>query len=92
MSRRFSLTARSAGLAALTLLGFASPAPPAARAAEQAPTKQQDRFEADFLKGMIDHHAMAVEMAMACDDRAVHDDLCDRIIAAQTAEMETMQG
>lgn len=66
-----------------------------ARADGPAPTRQQARFEADFLKGMIDHHAMAVETAMLCEDRAVHDDLidlCDQIIATQTAEIELMQG
>lgn len=85
--RRLVAVAFAVGLCAATA--------PAARADGPAPTKQQARFEADFLKGMIDHHAMAVEMAMLCEDRAVHDDLidlCDRIIADQTAEIETMQG
>ena len=39
-------------------------APPASSSARQ--------FEIKFLKGMIDHHAMAVHMAQMCSTRAEH--------------------
>src|SRR3546814_2489136 len=43
---------------------------------------------------MIDHHAMAVETAEMCVEKAIHEELrtlCQEIIEAQTAEIETMQ-
>jgi uncharacterized protein (DUF305 family) len=44
---------------------------------------------------MIDHHHMAVMMAQLCADRTVHGELrmlCERIMSAQSQEIETMQG
>ena len=60
-----------------------------------APTRAQARFEVEFMKDMIDHHAMAVMTAILCEDRAVHPELlalCEQIVATQTAEIEEMQG
>jgi len=59
-----------------------------------APDRKTAQFEIKFLKGMIDHHSMAVMMAELCADRAVHEELlelCDNIIATQTAEIMMMQ-
>ena len=59
-----------------------------------APGQAAQNFEIKFLTGMIDHHAMAVEMAEICLQRAVHQELrnlCQRILAAQAQEIETMQ-
>ena len=69
-------------------------AAPAALADGPAPGNAQARFEADFLTDMIDHHAMAVDMAAMCIDKAVHDELrslCQDISATQSQEIETMQ-
>ena len=52
------------------------------------------RYEIRFLQDMIDHHAMAVETAELCVAKAIHEDLrqlCEQIIAAQSAEIEQMQ-
>ncbi len=59
-----------------------------------APHHHTAKYEIKFLKGMIDHHHMAVMMAELCEDRAIHEDLlelCDAIIEAQMAEIEQMQ-
>ena len=59
-----------------------------------APDRGTARFEIKFLQDMIDHHVMAVETAELCVARAVHEELrqlCEEIIAAQSAEIEQMQ-
>ena len=73
--------------------------PTASRAAQPAstpaPDKQTAKFEIDFMQGMIDHHAMAVAMAELCVQKAIHEELrqlCGDIIAAQSAEIQQMQG
>lgn len=46
------------------------------------------------MTGMIDHHAMAIEMGEMCLENAVHAELramCEDVITAQGAEIETMQ-
>ena len=92
MSRRIivrltvALVATLAGLVGVT--GSAS-------AGEPAPDERTARYEADFLTGMIDHHTMAVHMAMMCQEKAVHDELrqmCEDIAAGQQQEIEAMQG
>jgi len=78
-------------LTALVAVGF-SAAPAAAD--EPAPDRATARFEVDFLVGMIDHHAMAVEMADICLDKAVHEDLramCESIKTSQSRQIEEMQ-
>jgi uncharacterized protein (DUF305 family) len=60
-----------------------------------SPTRAGEHFEENFLMNMIDHHAMAVEMAGLCDSRAEHGeliDMCHAIVTAQTNEIEMMQG
>lgn len=57
-------------------------------------TKSAARFEIRFLQDMIDHHGMAVEMAMLCEGRVVHSELqqlCDRIRTSQQQEIVNMQ-
>ena len=60
-------------------------------AASQNGTAQ---YEIRFMQDMIDHHAMAVETAQLCVERAVHEELrelCEQIIAAQSREIGMMQ-
>ena len=79
-------------LVALFLVAFASAVP--AAASESAPTRAQARNEVRFMTEMIDHHAMAIEMAELCLSRAIHEELlatCQAIIAAQSQEIATMQ-
>lgn len=52
------------------------------------------RAELRFLEGMIDHHQMALDMANDCLAKATTESvttLCQNIISAQSAEIETMQ-
>lgn len=59
-----------------------------------APDRSTARWEIKFLQDMIDHHMMAVMTAQVCVENAVHEELrqlCEQIIAAQTAEIEQMQ-
>lgn len=52
------------------------------------------RAELRFLEGMIDHHQMALDMANDCLAKATTESvttLCQNIIDAQSAEIETMQ-
>jgi uncharacterized protein (DUF305 family) len=67
----------------------------AAIGAAPAPDKSTANYEVDFLEGMIDHHAMAVQMATLCEARAVHEELralCTQIRESQSPEIATMQG
>jgi uncharacterized protein (DUF305 family) len=62
---------------------------------EPAEDKAAARFEKAFLKGMIDHHFMAVQTSELCLTRAVHEELrnlCSSIRSSQMEEIETMQG
>jgi len=80
-------------LGAAAGVGVAAALPAAADA--PAASEQAARFEVDFLTGMIDHHHMAVMMAEMCVEQVVHPDLestCESIVAAQSAEIEMMQG
>ena len=64
------------------------------RADEPAPNRSQARYEVGFMSMMIDHHNMAIMMAMLCEGRTVHPELqqmCEDIIAAQTAEIAEFQ-
>jgi uncharacterized protein (DUF305 family) len=66
-----------------------------AMASGPAPDKATANYEVDFLTDMIDHHAMAVEMAEMCVDKAIHDplvDMCESIVTSQSAQIELMQG
>jgi uncharacterized protein (DUF305 family) len=74
-----------------------STAPSTARAATMgapAPDRATARWETRFLQDMIDHHMMAVMTAEVCVEQAVHEELrqlCENIIAAQSAEIREMQ-
>lgn len=60
-----------------------------------ASSQRTSRFEVRFMTGMIDHHAMAIMSAEMCLEQAIHEELramCEDIIAAQSAEIELMQG
>ena len=60
-----------------------------------APDKSAANFEIKFLTDMIDHHHMAVMMAETCVAKAIHAELrslCEEIMAAQSREIELMQG
>lgn len=60
-----------------------------------APTDgRAGRAEVRFLEGMIDHHQMALDMAMDCLMNAQTEaviTLCNDVIAAQSAEITQMQ-
>ena len=60
-----------------------------------AGTRREARYEVRFLKGMIDHHMMAVMAAELCPGRVIHEELqslCQSISETQSAEIELMQG
>ncbi len=74
--------------AALALSPFASIAD------GPAPRRAQAKFEVRFMTEMIDHHAMAITMGTLCAEKAVHPELkqlCEEMVAAQSAEIEQMQ-
>lgn len=76
---------------ALLLLGLTMSA---AWAAEPAPHTATAKYEVRFMENMIDHHAMAAQMATTCEAKAVHTELaelCTEIRVAQQQEIETMQ-
>lgn len=53
------------------------------------------RAEVRFLEGMIDHHQMALDMAMDCLNKATSPDLktlCQNVIDAQSIEIFKMRG
>ncbi len=59
------------------------------------PTNRTERAEVRFLEGMIDHHAMALDMAHDCLEKAATPsvrDLCQNVITAQSREIEIMRG
>lgn len=66
-----------------------------ALASAPAPDRSAALFEIDFMEDMIDHHAMAVQMATLCESRAVHEELrslCTQIRESQSQEIALMQG
>lgn len=83
----------SVGLLAVLLLVLTTVAP-SARAEAPAPDPKVADFEVDFMTDMIDHHTMAVMMAEACVQKALHDDLasmCEAIVQTQSQEITQMQ-
>ena len=59
-----------------------------------APDRQTAKYEIDFMEDMIDHHAMAVQMANICVEKAIHEDLralCENIVTTQSQEIAEMQ-
>lgn len=83
-------------IAVVTFLAIAALGASAAPASADEPAQDPStaHFEMKFLVDMIDHHAMAVEMAEICLDKAVHEDLratCENIRASQSQQIEQMQ-
>lgn len=67
----------------------------AAVLADEPADGRAGRAEVRFMQGMIDHHQMALDMAGHCLERASSEavlTLCAAVIAAQTPEIEQMQG
>jgi uncharacterized protein (DUF305 family) len=67
----------------------------AASAQDLSSSSPSGLYEAQFLIGMIDHHAIAVQMGNLCPSRASHSDLqalCSNIVNSQTSEIQQMQG
>jgi uncharacterized protein (DUF305 family) len=64
-------------------------------ASAPAPDRATSKYEIDFMEGMIDHHAMAVQMGEMCLAKdLVHEELrelCANIVATQTEEIQKMQ-
>ena len=80
-------TIRSMFVAAVLVAASATPA--------QAVLSQNQVFEIHFMKEMIDHHAMGVDMAKLCPSRASNAELlamCDDIVKTQRREIAKMQG
>lgn len=78
-------------LAVIALAAFSAPV----SAEEPAPRRAEANFEVRFLEGMIDHHAMAVEVSEICVEKDVRAELearCAQIIASQSQQIEMMQG
>jgi len=64
-------------------------------AMEHGNMNQETPFDAMFIDGMIKHHQGAIDMAEMALEQAEHEEirsLADAIIAAQTPEIEQMQG
>lgn len=62
--------------------------------AQTLPQNRDERAEVRFLEGMIDHHQMALDMALDCLEKAPSEDvlaLCRNVIDAQSAEIVQMQ-
>jgi len=60
-----------------------------------APDDEVADAEVHFLKNMIDHHQMAIEMATVCQGKDIRLDLkstCEAIETSQEEEIETMTG
>lgn len=75
---------------ALLMLIWAS----ATSAESPAPTQPIAKYEVRFMEEMIEHHAMAMHMAMLCMDKAVHPELremCEQIHASQREEVSMMR-
>lgn len=62
--------------------------PVAALANGPAPTQAQSRYEVFFMEEMIDHHAMAVQMATMCEQRAVHPELLSLCTSIKTSQSQ----
>lgn len=93
-ARGAATLAASIALAAASVLGGSVMTPAPAAADAPASSRQEARFETEFLKNMIDHHAMAVRMAQTCVNKATHDELrqmCQSIVDSQSAQIEQMQ-
>lgn len=64
-------------------------------ATAQAALSQNQVFEIRFMKDMIDHHSMGVDMAKLCPSRASNAELlamCNDIVKTQRSEIAKMQG
>lgn len=89
-----SAVAKAAAAVLVAVAGLLGAAVAPVLAEQPALEQSTAQYEIDFLTGMIDHHAMAVETAEMCVEKAIHEELrtlCQEIIEAQTAEIETMQ-
>ncbi|HLZ36639.1 MAG TPA: DUF305 domain-containing protein [Mycobacteriales bacterium] len=72
------------------LVGAAS----AASAGQTVASRPTAPYDVRFMTNMIDHHAMAVQMAQVCQRRAVHGQLrglCVTISASQQREIRQMR-
>src|SRR3546814_16275364 len=89
-----SAVAKAAAAVLVAVAGLLGAAVAPVLAEQPALEQSTAQYEIDFLTGMIDHHAMAVETAEMCVEKAIHEELrtlCQEIIEAQTAEIETLQ-
>lgn len=80
------------GVAIIVLIWALLPA--SSQATQPAPDRPNARFEISFMQDMIDHHAMAVELSVMCQEKAVNEALrtrCQQIIASQSEQIEILQ-
>ncbi|MCW2134971.1 DUF305 domain-containing protein [Arthrobacter sp. VKM Ac-2550] len=93
ISKRIPAAAASAVLALGAVAGTGAVTAPAVADAP-AQSEAAASYEVDFLKNMIDHHAMAVAMSQTCLQKATHQELkelCQSILEAQQQEIGQMQ-
>ncbi len=88
---------RRMSLALLLVLALAAVSAPlhAPALADSPGTGRAGRAEVRYMEGMIDHHQMALDMAADCLAKAPSErlrTLCQNVIDAQTAEIETLRG
>lgn len=68
---------------------------PATKDLDPAPDLSSPKYDFDFVSSMIDHHQMAVHMAAMCTEKADHEELrelCQDMVASQSAAVVTLQG
>lgn len=75
-------------------MGEPTPSPAATTGAALQPSTDAAAVDAAFVRQMIPHHEMALEMATAVADSVSHqeiEDLADDVIEAQTKEIATLR-
>lgn len=89
--RRSTITPRAVVPLVAALLALS---PIGANASAPASDPATAAYEVDFMKSMVDHHGMALEMAEPCLERATHPALksmCEEVVSAQSREIDRMQ-
>jgi uncharacterized protein (DUF305 family) len=88
--RTFTRSVTAVAAMLVLLVGAAS----AATAGQTAASRPTVPYDVRFMTHMIDHHAMAVQMAQVCERRAVHGQLrglCASIATSQQREIRQMR-
>src|SRR3546814_19775579 len=89
-----SAVAKAAAAVLVAVAGLLGAAVAPVLAEQPALEQSTAQYEIDFLTGMIDHHAMAVETAEMCVEKGIHEGprtLCQEITEATTSQRNTLQ-